>query len=185
MSMFEFLMVLVSLIIGLGVTELLHGVSGTIRHRDTTRPYWIHGIFVVIIFLALLQQWWEIWGLRSVEAWTFPGLLMMLGGPIGLFLIANLIFPSPLKDSDFRTHYYESLRPVLFLGIATVLVAVTFRPLTLGTPLIALDNLSSFVMIGLFILLSLTRRPWVHGVTVTLILIGLLSDIFMAGFRIS
>ena len=88
MSLFEFLMVLVSLIIGLGVAELLSGVAQAIRHRKSINFYWVHITFILIVFVALLQQWWEIWGVREVASWTFAGLLMMLGGPIGLFLIA-------------------------------------------------------------------------------------------------
>jgi len=92
MSLFEFLMVLVSLIIGLGIAEVLTGIARTIRDRDTVQTYWIHSLFIVIVFPALLQQWWEIWGVRDVPVWTFPGLLMMLGGPIGLPLRPQLVF---------------------------------------------------------------------------------------------
>jgi len=64
MSLFEFLMVLVSIIIGLGLAEILTGIAKMIRARASIQPYWVHAVAVVVLFGALLQQWWEIWGLR-------------------------------------------------------------------------------------------------------------------------
>ena len=184
MSIFEFLMVLVSLIIGLGIAELLTGVTRIIRCQDSVQTYWIHSMFMVIVFLALLQQWWEIWGVRDVSIWTFPGMVMMLAGPVGLFLIANLLFPEPVSGTDFRAYYYNKMRPVLWIGVVTVLLAVTFRPLVLGTELLALHNLSSFVIMAIFVSLTLIRKSWFHGMMVTLVLIGVLTDIMLAGFEI-
>ena len=66
----------------------------------------------VLIFLALLQQWWEIWGTRDTPAWTFFGLLMMLAGPIGLFLIAHLIFPERIAEANTKSYYFNEMGPV-------------------------------------------------------------------------
>ena len=112
MSLFEFLMVLVSLIIGLGLAEILTGIARSIRCRDSIRVYWVHAVLVAVFFVALLQQWWEIWGVRDTPEWSFPGLIMMLGGPVGLFLVAHLLFPEPMKNSSFREYYYGAMRPI-------------------------------------------------------------------------
>ncbi len=53
MSLFEFLMVLVSLIIGLGISEFLAGVARISRNKDSVQPYWVHSTLIVIVFLAL------------------------------------------------------------------------------------------------------------------------------------
>ena len=42
MSLFEFLMVFVSIIVGLGVTEILSGLAQRIRHRKDVSGYWVH-----------------------------------------------------------------------------------------------------------------------------------------------
>lgn len=184
MSLFEFLMVLVSLIISLAIAELLTGVSRMIRCRDTIQTYWIHSLFLVIVFFGLLQQWWEIWGVRDVAAWTFPGLVMMLAAPIGLFMIAHLLFPEPVERADFKAYYYDDMRPVLKIAVVTVFVSVTFRPLVLGSTLLALDNLSSLVIMAIFAVLTFTRKSWFHGAMITLVLVGMLADIMLAGFEI-
>ncbi len=177
-------MVLVSLIIGLGMAEVLTGIARMISYRDTFKDYWIHSKFILIVFLALLQQWWEIWGVREVASWTFAGLLMMLGGPIGLFLIANLLFPDPVNGTDFRRYYYDRMKPVLWLAVVAVVLSVSFRPLVLGTTLVALDNLSSFVIAAIFVSLSFIQKAWYHGIMVIIILCGILADVVLVGFQI-
>ena len=184
MSIFEFLMVLVSLIVGLGVAEVLTGVTRIIRERETTSPYWIHSLFIVIVFLALLQQWWEIWGVRDVEAWTFPGLLLMLGGPIGLFIIANLLFPEPVRGTDFKNYYFGKMKPVIWIAVFSVLLAVSFRPIVFGSTLFALENLSSFVIMAIFVSLNFIKKEWYHGTMVLSVFLALLADVLLVGFRI-
>ena len=71
MSLFEFLMVLMSIIIGLGIAEVLTGVARVIRERAQLRYYRVHGVLVAITFMALVQQWWEAWSLRTVPSWSF------------------------------------------------------------------------------------------------------------------
>jgi hypothetical protein len=44
MSLFEFLMVLVSIIIGLGIAEILTGVARQIRCRGSIHRYWVHSV---------------------------------------------------------------------------------------------------------------------------------------------
>lgn len=166
------------------MAEVLTGVARMISYRDTVKAYWIHSTFILIVFLALLQQWWEIWGVREVASWTFAGLLMMLGGPIGLFLIANLLFPDSVNGTDFRRYYYDRMKPVLWLAVVAVVLSVSFRPLVLGTTLVALDNLSSFVIAAIFVSLSFIQKAWYHGIMVIIILCGILADVVLVGFQI-
>lgn len=177
MTLFEFLMVLVSIIVGLGIAEVLTGVARLIRSRDSTSRYWIHSCVVALVFFALIQQWWELWNLRDVPEWTFLSLILMLTGPMGLFLIAHLIFPESLKGADLRNHYYESIRPIGWLAAFTVLFAALFRPVAFGSQLLELDNATSLIFLGGFITLATTRNSTLHAVLVPLFLALLLWDI--------
>lgn len=185
MSLFEFMMVLVSLIVGLGVTELLTGIAKTIRSRDTIQLYWVHALLVITVLLALLQTWWEIWAVRGTPAWTFPGLLMMIGGPIGLFLIAHLIFPDPIQNSDFKSYYYNKMVPLFWIAVITVVISATFRPLILGQTLFNLSNISSFFLVVIFTCMALIRSPKFHSAMVIIIFLSLLADILLVNFEIS
>lgn len=184
MSLFEFLMVLVSIIIGFGLAELMTGVAGMIRNRDSVQPYWVHILIIAAIFVAHLQQWWEAWGLRSTPEWTFLGLLMLLGGPVGLFLIAHLLFPDPMRGTNFRDYYYGAMRPLWLVAILTVSVATLFRPLAFGDDLIRADNATSFVFVGVFVMLGLSGRRSLHQVLAPVVFFLVVLDVIQWNFVI-
>ena len=184
MSLFEFLMIMVSIIIGLGISELLTGIARFIRCRANARGYWVHWLLVAMIFLALLQQWWEFWGFRDVTEWDFFGALIMLGGPVGLFLIAHLLFPEPAEGADFEDYYYGEMRPVFWLAVGTIIVATGLRPILDGGELIKMDNASSLVGLVGFIVLAVSPNKTLHGTFIPLFLLILLADILRFAFAI-
>lgn len=185
MNLFEFLMVLLSIIIGLGLAEILRGVARHIRNRDSVSGYWVHSVAVCLVFVALLQQWWEIWGVQSSPDWSFLGLLMMLTGPIGLFLISYLLFPQPVRGADYREYYYGPMRPVWWIAVLTVTLATLFRPIVFGEELFKIDNASSFIGFVGFALLALSRNRIVHAVLVPALFAAILWDILAMSFEIS
>lgn len=177
-------MVLVSLIIGLGLAELLSGVAQTIRNKNAVNLYWVHSVFIVVIFLALLQAWWEIWGVRETPTWTFIGLLIMLGGPIGLFLISHLVFPEQLAGSDLKLFYYEKMNPVFWIAVFTVVISEMFRPIVLDSQLFALDSLSSFLLVPIFVSMTQTKNQIFHSCMVVIVFVALLADVLLVNMQI-
>ena len=185
MSLFEFLMVLLSIIIGLGLAEILRGIARYIRSRDSASGYWVHSVAIILVFVALLQQWWEIWGLQNYSGWSFLGLLMMLTGPIGLFLISYLLFPQQVKGADYREYYYGPMRPIWWIAVLTVTLATLFRPIVFGEELFIIDNASSLIGFVGFTILALSKNRTLHAVIVPVLLASILWDILAMSFEIS
>jgi hypothetical protein len=185
MSLFEFLMVLVSIIIGLGIAEILTGIARVIRCRDSIQSYWVHSVLVIFVFVALLQQWWEIWGVRGTPEWTFPGLIMMLGGPICLFLMAHLLFPEPVQGANLREYYYDAMRPIWWLAVLAVLLATLFRPLVLKHDLLTVDNATSFIAFIGFVVLAISPNKVLHALLVPILFITILLDVLLLTFSIA
>jgi len=178
-------MVLLSIIIGLGLAEILRGIARQIRNRDSASGYWVHAVTVGLVFVALLQQWWEIWGLQSYSGWSFLGLLMMLTGPIGLFLISYLLFPQPVKGTNYQEYYYGPMRPVWWIAVLTVTLATLFRPIVFGEDLFIVDNASSLLAFAGFTALALSKNRVVHAVLVPALFAAILWDILAMSFEIS
>lgn len=185
MSLFEFLMVLVSIIIGLGIAEILKGIAQLFRHRDSISIFWVHIVLIIFVFTALLQQWWEIWGLHDVIDWTFAGLLLMLSGPIGLFLIAHLLFPQQLRNADFEDYYFGAMHPIWWLAILTVVLATLFRPIITGDELFVIDNMTSMFSFLGFAVLALTKNRLAHMILVPAFTGAIVWDILAMSFTIS
>jgi hypothetical protein len=177
MSRFEFVLVLLSIIIGLGLTELLINIVRQIKERKTTKAFWPQSLLVAIIFLALLQIWWESWELQVVEVWTFPVLLLMLAGPITLFCISHLIFPSKIAGADMEKFYFSNSRLIWGLASFTVIVATLFRPLAFGVPLFDPSNIASLFLLVIFLGLTFTKNKLVHVLGLPVILAAMLLDI--------
>lgn len=171
-------MVLVSIIVGLGVAEILTGIARQIRWRASSAGYWVHSCGVTIIFLALLQNWWELWGLRGVEEWVFSSLVLMLVAPAALYLIAHLIFPDPIAGTDVKAYYYGEMQPIWWLAGLVAIASTMFRPLAFGAELFHLDNASALLMVVVFTTLAISRNVVVHSVLVPALLILLLWDVF-------
>lgn len=177
MDRFSFVMVLLSIIVGLGVTELLTNVARQIQSRSKTKSYWLHSVLIAIIFIALLQQWWESWDQRFVEEWSFPVLLLMLGGPIGLYIVSHLMFPQNFEGTDFEEFYFKNSRVTYLIGAATVVFATTYRPLSFGDSLMDVDNVASVIIFGVFLVLAATRVRIVHCLLVPMLGAAVVFDV--------
>lgn len=116
MGLFEFIMVLISVIVGLALTEILTGAANLLRERRTVRFYWLHNLFQLGVFFALLQQWWESWELVDLTVISFGDVLLRLFPSIVLFLIAHLLYPSSVKNANLEEHYFD--QSALLWGLA-------------------------------------------------------------------
>jgi len=170
-------MVLVSIIVGLGVAEILTGIARQFRSRATSVAYWVHSCGVAVIFLALLQNWWELWELRNVDEWVFSGLVLMLLPPAGLYLIAHLIFHDPIEGAEIKAYYYGEMRPVWWLAVLVAIASTLFRPLAFGADIVDLDNAAAVLMVIVFITLATSKSVVVHSVLVPALLLLLLWDV--------
>lgn len=180
MGLFEFLMVLVSVVIGLGLTELLTGWANLLRARKTVRFYWIHTLFQVGIFFALLQQWWEFWDMEGVGTISFLAVLIILAPPIVLFLIAHLLFPTTAEGADLKDYYFNQSTLLWGLVIAGTVVGTFLPPLIFGYPVFHLANISGIPMIGLCLVLAVSKNPRVHATIGPIIIILVVLDTILA-----
>jgi cell division protein FtsW (lipid II flippase) len=176
---FSFVMVLLSIIVGLGITELLSNFARQIQTRATSKFYWLHTLLAVIVFIALLQQWWESWDQRLVESWSFPIMLLMLGGPIGLYLVSHILFPKDIDGEDFEKHYFASAPVMYLIGMATVFCASVYRPLSFGHELLDPDNATSVFIFLTFLALATAKSRRLHSILVPLLFGAILLDVLV------
>jgi hypothetical protein len=78
----------------------------------------------------------------------------MLITPAGLYLIAHLIFPEQMQNTDFKEYYYARMRPVWWLAAIATTSSTLWRPLAFGSELFTWDNVSAAVMFVGFIVLA-------------------------------
>jgi hypothetical protein len=185
MGLFEFVMVLLSVVIGLGLTEILTGAANLLRARETVRFYWVHVLVQFGVFFALLQQWWESWRWHGVGEVSLLAVMTLLASPVFLFVVAHLLYPPPSESSDLRGYYYRQA-PLFWGLVAADTFGGTFiRPFVLGFTVFNSGNLSGIPTLAACLALAVSKNPRIHSVLVPLIVIMVILDTLLANPAIS
>ena len=109
MSLFEYLGVLISVVMGLGITHLLTGLSKVIHHRNTVGVYWVHIVWTVNVLLYILIVWWGMFWWSSLSEWSFFQFLFITLYAVVLFLLAAMLYPWGFPtDFSFRKHLIDN-----------------------------------------------------------------------------
>ena len=185
MGLFEFLMILVSVVIGLGLTETLGGLGRLLRSRETVRFHWLHALFQFGVFFALLQQWWESWEWVELEEIRFVAVLVLLAQPVFLYLMAHLLYPVSAENAELEEYYYRHAPLLWGLALAGTLVGNFVRPLVWGNPVFQLSNLPGVPTAAICVVLVLSKNRRVHAILAPLLIFILVLDTLMAGPAIS
>ena len=116
MSPFEYLAVLVSLILGLGITHLLTGVGHTIHRRGQVRTDMVHNLWTIATFLILVLNWWVFFQSRFITNWSFGEFLLVIGWAVAFYLMAVVLYPPGMAPGEDYGRVFEVNRP-WFLGL--------------------------------------------------------------------
>jgi len=118
MGAFEYLSVLISIILALGMTRVLGGVGEMLQARSHRRIYLVHAIWIINLFLYLVIAWWIFYRWRNQQPWTFLLFVFVLISPTILYLASLLLFPRESEADlavDYKTHYYANHRAFFIL----------------------------------------------------------------------
>lgn len=164
MDEFGYLSVLLSIIIGLAVTEILTGFRGLLQARARVELYWPTLLWCFLLLAIYAQTWWAMFGLRNHHQWTFAAFAVVLFQTIALYMLAGLVLPpmQPGEPADLRAHYFSQRR--WFCGLALVAIAVSLaKDLVLDGHLPNASNVTFHAFFAVFALVgALTRREWFH-----------------------
>ena len=159
MDVFEFVLVLVSIVIGLSMTELF---AGSVRIvRGELSPYWLHALWLVQVFLFQVQAWWWLWIFREWMDWTFAWLVLVLIPPALLYVAATLIFPVRGRSVPLRDFYFESRKPFFLLLALLTASYVVIDWARFGVNPFP-DTLRA-VYVAAMCVLAFSAHPRVHG----------------------
>ena len=165
MTPFEHLAVLISIILGLGVTHLLTAVHHLIAARGRVQPYWLTLLWTGLMLVIQIEWWWASFALRRDATWNFFYFLFILLSPVLLYLAASFVLPviETGKSYDLREHYYRNARWFFLLVAASPVIDGIRRAVHAGSVLDlgAISNLITAVLVGS---LAFSRRPMQHAV---------------------
>ncbi len=156
-SAFEYVSILVSIILGLGITQILSAFSDLLYHYKEIKFYWPHTLWVLFILFLHIQDWFITYQLKDKTSWSLPELLFILLYPVTLFIAVKMLLPSNESDkgTDMKI-YYRSHYPVIFfiVGIA-IFISILFNVFLLGKSW--LQQAALFVFFGSIMYISVRK----------------------------
>jgi hypothetical protein len=164
MTTFEYFSVLISVIVGLGITHLLSGVTRVISHPDRFKLYWIHLVWTGWIFLFLVFFWWTTFRFSPVEEWSYKLYTFLILYAVTLYVICAVLMPSEPPDSgDFRRYYFARKRWFFGLLIANTIFGTIDKAIIVGS-LGSVEPLWTVAMLALVVPGLVTENEKYHGV---------------------
>jgi hypothetical protein len=122
MKPFEFVLVIISVIVGLALTEFAIGVSYMIINYERANFYWPYIVLMLCGLMSCLNYWATVYKLRKVQTWTVSYIgIVFLSGLI-FFIMTRIYFPNPDKfDQDYQRYFHENVRTIFVLMICFVI----------------------------------------------------------------
>lgn len=160
MNLFEFLLVIVSIVLGLGITELLGGLTRILRGELPLGR--LHAIWMLIVLQLQIQMAWAFWKVHLREAWNYPEFLLLLAGPVLLYLSAALLFPATGTNQTLDDHLMSRRRPFFVVMSAYMVYSVLFTWLLMGMDFPLVTTSVRAVVLAAFIILACTTRRSIH-----------------------
>lgn len=116
MSTFEYVMVLVSIIVALAIAHLLTAVADTVhRLRGQGKPIKLDAVFSIwtgyVLIWLVSFWWWEFKFQEVVTNWTFGLYLFVIGYAIVLFMLAAILVPHRMHGvTDTYVYFVKGRR---------------------------------------------------------------------------
>ncbi len=179
MTSFEYIVVLVSIILGLGVTQIVTGLAHFMHSGNKVKMYWPHFLWIIMIFFFHIQEWWVFYEYKSFTEWRLHTFIFIILYPIGLFIQARLLFPFDNFDevTDLKAFYYENYRFYFgSIGVQAVLSLIDnmwLRGMALNEQFVQIGVGTLTFSIAFFKI----RNEWVHKILAILLLASIVVAI--------
>ena len=120
---FEYLTVLISVVIGLSVTSFLTNVVRIIHLRGDVTISWVQLLWSATILIWTIAFWWFTFVLADQQQWTYPLFIFLLAYSTLLFFLMALLFPEGVPaDHNYRTQFMRNR--VWFFGALLLFLCV-------------------------------------------------------------
>ncbi len=169
MSVFDFLFVIVAIVLTLGIAELLGGVVRILRGDLKTDG--LHLLWIAITFQLQVQLSWGLWGLHGRPTWRYPEFLLLLSGPILVYLIAALLYPTGSAERG-DAHLLGRRRPFFLLNAAYVVITAVYGWFLWNEGWNPTPEIIRLVVIGLLLTAAFVEKRWVQWTVGLLLLLG-------------
>ena len=186
MDAFGYVSVIMSVVIGLGLSHLLTGVVELFKARRRVRFYWVHLVWVVLIFVGHIFLWWTMWNLRLIRAWNFFSFLLILLAPVLLYVAAAFLVPKIDDEGslDLRDYFYQNNSAFFLVNAAFTALMGTENWVLTGRPSPPRVTLVLAFWFALLCVSAAVKNARYHAVVALLFSLLFLGFIVLFGLRL-
>lgn len=187
MSVSDFLLAFVGIIVGLGVTDLLTSLHKLLRARGRVKWHWATPTLAALMLLVTLAVWFRSFHVfGAIRSETIADFLPAFVVLVFCFLMMAAALPDDVPDGGIDLkQYYISSRSHLWSLMSATLGGFTLlyfvRHWSMGlVPLLAFTwpNLMSF---ALAVVAAFSERMWVHCIAIGWIsIVVVVRNLFVA-----
>ena len=180
-SAFEYISILVSIILGLGITQILTSFADLLYHYKKVKLFWPHLAWTIFILFLHIQDWFITYQLKHLKAWPLPLLLFILAYPVALFITAKMLFTQQDEDPDLtlKEYYFKKYPTIFILVIICISLSISFNVYLLHAAWTEQLFLFLFMMILLLMIIFRNMPPIQHKVLALLIMVGTIISIIL------
>jgi len=176
MTPFDYVTVLISIILGLGITQLVSGFADLIVHSKKIEVYLPHVLFSVLVFFLHIQEWWTLYDLR-MHVWRLPLFLLVLLYPINLFILAKILFPASFDfNTSLRAFYFDNCKKLFGCLFVPSLLSAIENTTVHHLPVMS-QGVQAFVMIssGWVVVKGETRGTFHYALIIAYVILTMIS----------
>lgn len=177
MSAFEYVSVMVTVVLALAVARLLTFLATVIASSERIRAYWLHLLWAVLLLVVNLQAWLILWSRHRQSMFPVGEIVMMVLAASLIFVAAHVLVPDISRDEcvDLRAHYLRIKIPLFATLSAFWLFPLVGGLAFMGRGLFDASSVARSVMFGLSLSGLLVERLWWHA------FLGILSGVLILG----
>jgi len=177
MDNFEYVAVMVTVVLALGFSHILTSCGEMVANRQRIHGYWLYVLWAFLILLLHLQAWLVLWTRRVQEEFPVGQVVMMLAAASLIFIAARVLVPelSAQQRVDLRTHFFRVRAPLFGTLTAFWFFPIIGRLLFAGGTMTDPTMLARFALLGLSVLGLVVSRPRVHfaiAIIFSILLVG-------------
>ena len=175
MTPFEYITVLVSIILGLGIAQIVTGIAHFIHGSNKVKLYWPHMLWIIMTFFLHIQEWWVFYEYKSFTSWKLLTFIFVILYPIGLFIQARILFPFDNfeEETDLKKFYYENYRT--YFGLVALMAVLSFIDNVVIRHMAIQEQIVQIVLCTIMSLLAIfkLKKEWIHQL-IAIVLLGIM-----------
>ena len=185
MTAFEYITVLISIILGMGITQIVTGIAEMVAQWNRIKLYWPHILWIAFVFFLHIQDWWETFSLQQFTLWKLSTFMFLILYPINLFILARLLFPFGQTESvDFKDYYYSNYRKFFLWMIILSVLTIIYNIAINGLPWYNQIAPATIILALGIIAWRDLRQEWLHKSVVIILWVTVLTILWLEDFQI-